>query len=370
MAEGALEDQEPFNCPICLDPLKDPVTIPCGHNYCMACIEDYWSQNERTETYRCPECRESFTTRPVLNKNTMFAEVVERFKKASLRDSSPANYGPRKCSLCTGQKVQAVRLCSQCEEPCCEAHTARYNNMNLREKRTVIVVGGEPPKNICLQHNMPLEIYCRTDQQLICSLCLMEHHRGHDAISVGPKSTERQGTGDSRENKQQRRHRNRHRSHEHGRRKRKHSRHASGHGNRHRKSLHSKRRSHHEGLGRALTRHEHAEGGGHMVDRNRSGLSCREFPVLGKLLGCGMERAEEALVLQLNLVAAPLALGHAVPSHIHQRRSHLQLSSSQGCIGFHLKRGEGVGPDENEEDEAKGKGGIYSSDVTRNWSNF
>ncbi|XP_017539990.1 E3 ubiquitin/ISG15 ligase TRIM25 [Pygocentrus nattereri] len=274
MAEVAQEDQDPFSCPICLDPIKDPVTIPCGHNYCMACIRDYWNEREHTETYSCPECRENFRPRPVLNKNTMFAEVVERFKKAKLQDASPASCGPRKCSMCAGQKVQAVKFCPQCEESSCEAHTARHNSMSLREKHTVIVVGGEPPKNICVLHNMPLEIYCQTDQQLICSLCFVEHHRGHDAVSVGPKNTERQVDINSPQNNGGRRPRNRHRSHEHGRRRHKQSRHGRGHGSGHRKSLHSKcghEAGHHESHGCTLGRHGHAEGGGHTLGRNRSG---------------------------------------------------------------------------------------------------
>uniref|UniRef100_A0A8C0JDB3 Uncharacterized protein n=1 Tax=Chelonoidis abingdonii TaxID=106734 RepID=A0A8C0JDB3_CHEAB len=45
-----------FSCPVCLDWLKDPVTLPCGHVYCQGCIETTWGTLGVPPA--CPECRE------------------------------------------------------------------------------------------------------------------------------------------------------------------------------------------------------------------------------------------------------------------------------------------------------------------------
>ncbi|KAG1967539.1 tripartite motif-containing protein [Pimephales promelas] len=143
MAEVCFKDLDPFNCPICLDALQDPVTIPCGHNYCMGCVKDYWDKKGGKDGgYSCPQCRKTFSPRPVLNKNTMFAEVVERFKNTGLQDSPPTHYnGPGHTvrEICTAKKLKPLKMCPESEDSSCKIHLRYHNNDYPREKRTVIV---------------------------------------------------------------------------------------------------------------------------------------------------------------------------------------------------------------------------------------
>eukprot|EP00062_Callorhinchus_milii_P012241 gi/632959077/ref/XP_007895418.1/ PREDICTED: E3 ubiquitin-protein ligase TRIM39-like isoform X2 [Callorhinchus milii] len=115
-------------CLICLQFYMDPVSIDCGHNFCRACILQYWGTGQGSVS--CPQCRLQIPQRSV-RPNRFVSNMVESIRRLSLN--------PR---------LEEVGI--QCEE-----------------------------------HEEKLKLFCETDQRAICVVCAMSSdHKDHTVIPI------------------------------------------------------------------------------------------------------------------------------------------------------------------------------------------
>ncbi|KAL2781075.1 putative tripartite motif-containing protein 75 [Daubentonia madagascariensis] len=123
--------QAEAKCPICLDYLRDPVTIECGHNFCRSCIQQSWADLQ--DSFPCPVCR-------------------YQCEEGHFRSNTQL-----------GRMIEIAKL----------LHTARSN-----EKRQ------EEP-SLCEKHSQVLSLFCEEDLVVLCPLCTQApEHQGHHVKAI------------------------------------------------------------------------------------------------------------------------------------------------------------------------------------------
>ncbi|KAM9003402.1 E3 ubiquitin/ISG15 ligase TRIM25 isoform 2-T2 [Sarcophilus harrisii] len=131
-----------LTCSICLEIFQEPVTTPCGHNFCSRCLDETWTVQD--SQFFCPQCRTCFQMRPQLKKNTVLCAVVEQVQQAhslwdlgasnsesqdgeplypSSRKGSQAKEEPTKTVACDHcLRAVAVKTCFTCMVSFCSEH--------------------------------------------------------------------------------------------------------------------------------------------------------------------------------------------------------------------------------------------------------
>ncbi|XP_059186887.1 E3 ubiquitin-protein ligase TRIM21-like isoform X2 [Centropristis striata] len=175
-AANYLLSEDQFLCSICLDVFTDPVSTPCGHNFCKTCINKHWNNNDQ---YQCPLCKEAFTTRPDLRVNTLLSEMVVHSSEQQV-----CKPGEVPCDVCTGTKLKALKSCLVCLVSYCETHLEPHLTVSGLKRHQLIDAVENLEGRMCTKHNKPLELFCRTDQTCVCMLCTVLDHKMHDVVPL------------------------------------------------------------------------------------------------------------------------------------------------------------------------------------------
>ncbi|XP_049928852.1 E3 ubiquitin-protein ligase TRIM21-like isoform X4 [Epinephelus moara] len=187
-AASCLLTEDQFLCSICLDVFTDPVSTPCGHNFCKTCITEHWNINV---PYQCPNCKKVFYTRPELQVNTFISEMAAQFRQSAQQKASSSSSeqqvskpGEVPCDVCTGTKLKALKSCLVCLESYCETHLEPHLTRSGLKRHQLI----DPVENLegrmCLKHDKLLELFCKTDQMCVCMLCTVLDHKTHDVVPL------------------------------------------------------------------------------------------------------------------------------------------------------------------------------------------
>ncbi|XP_064584977.1 E3 ubiquitin/ISG15 ligase TRIM25 isoform X1 [Zonotrichia leucophrys gambelii] len=178
--------EEELTCSICLCIFSSPVTVPCGHNFCAACLELTWAG--LSGGFSCPQCRATFAGRPQLQKNTVLCRVVEQLQgrsgaKGEEEEENEDGDGevggcwaeepPVLCDSC--REAAAVQTCLTCTASFCAEHLRPHRDSPAFRDHQLCPTVRDLQQRKCPQHNRLFEFFCGKHGVCICSLCLLGH---------------------------------------------------------------------------------------------------------------------------------------------------------------------------------------------------
>uniref|UniRef100_A0A8C6SEQ9 Uncharacterized protein n=1 Tax=Neogobius melanostomus TaxID=47308 RepID=A0A8C6SEQ9_9GOBI len=193
--------EEQFLCSICLEVFSAPVTTPCGHSFCSACINLHW---DSSDSITCPLCKQDLSSTPHLKVSTVLAEMVSQLKVtpededlvtekeiSELQSSAPVEVDCEEsapvevdCDLCPEPRLRALKSCLVCLFSYCQSHLQPHlTNPRLRRHQLIEALPNLE-EHICPEHDRPLELFCRDHSHFLCLECSYVEDQSHDSVPL------------------------------------------------------------------------------------------------------------------------------------------------------------------------------------------
>uniref|UniRef100_A0A8D3AVP8 Bloodthirsty-related gene family, member 12 n=1 Tax=Scophthalmus maximus TaxID=52904 RepID=A0A8D3AVP8_SCOMX len=172
---GRVLSEEQFSCSICLEVFVEPVSTPCGHSFCKACLQGYWTHSKK---FCCPMCKKTYSRRPEMSVNRVLAEISSQFQGLMMEGAAVP------CDACIGRKLKALKSCVNCPGSFCETHLRQHRKVKSLISHRLIEPTFHLEEKICKKHERLLEVYCRSDHVCVCTSCAEASHKSHDIVST------------------------------------------------------------------------------------------------------------------------------------------------------------------------------------------
>ncbi|XP_054656922.1 zinc finger protein RFP-like isoform X2 [Dunckerocampus dactyliophorus] len=190
------QTEKQLECPVCKQVLADPVTTPCGHNFCQACLQGVW---DNSDMCRCPACNKAFAERPEICVNAAFKELADTFRRMTLLDHSSslplcaAKDTDVTCDVCSvaSLRVSALKSCLVCLTSYCHIHLEPHRRVASLRMHRLMEPATDLRERLCSKHDKLLEMFCRDEQQCVCQFCTESEHKGHQIIQIEEEAEER-----------------------------------------------------------------------------------------------------------------------------------------------------------------------------------
>ncbi|OWF49732.1 transcription intermediary factor 1-beta-like [Mizuhopecten yessoensis] len=195
-----LSDSHLLECPICLEQLRQPKSLPCRHSLCEECLSSYIvnevsGTSDTATSFICPVCRT--LTHPV-DKTEDKEKWAQQFptdnvtiEMIQLRNRTTE---PRYCAPCQRRKgtmVPAQFWCKHNESLFCESCKVDLHD-NIHVGCDIVDIKASENWQLrqntsdkkCYKHKDVIAYYCEDHKSLGCSKCITVGHRKCDNVST------------------------------------------------------------------------------------------------------------------------------------------------------------------------------------------
>ena len=183
-------------CPLCLETVKNPKTLPCLHSFCLVCLDKLagFARRQLETTIKCPVCQTSFQ----IPEGDTFNNLPTSFHLnrlvdvLALRDGSTQT---QKCSSCD-ETNSATCYCFVCQNFLCTACFDAHQRLKATRGHRNVLIDKLQAQDVeelinrpvmCSQQyheNQPLEFYCEECKVPICHKCSVVSHNRHTMMDT------------------------------------------------------------------------------------------------------------------------------------------------------------------------------------------